>query len=326
MQQAFQTFAQLTWMGEPAWMWLVFGLLLLALLVVDLGVVNRHPHKIRVRESLITTCVYIALACAFGAWLWWRLGEDKGLDFYTGYVVELSLSVDNVFVIAMILGYFKIPAQYQHKVLFWGIVGVLLLRGIMIVLGVALLNEFEFIFYLFGAFLVYSGFKMGMAKDHDEIDLRDNRLLHFLETHMRVSKTLHEDRFFMVKANRHNKHVVFITPLMLALIMVELVDVLFAVDSIPAIFAITRDPFIVLTSNVFAVIGLRSLYFALSAVMERFSYMKYALAGLLVLIGLKMIVSDMLGWVEISSLKSLAMTVAILAAGMSYSVIKTRKA
>jgi len=321
---AFPSFLSALWFGEPLWIWLSFVVVLGSMLIFDLGVSHKQARAISIRESIITSTCYTLVAVLFGAWVWWKLGHDKAFDFYTGYAVELSLSLDNVFVIAMILAYFRIPQQFQYKVLFWGILGAVVLRGIMVFAGIAILYEMEYVLYLFAAFLIYSGIKMALASDNAQIDLSHNRILHFLETHLRVSKTFNHDKFFILKENRHNKHVWYITPLLLALVMVEMVDVLFAMDSIPAIFAITRDPFIVISSNIFAIIGLRSLYFSLSAMLNRFYYMKYALAALLVLIGSKMIISDMLGWVHISSLQSLSMTIVVLLAGAGYSIFKTR--
>lgn len=319
------------WLGKPLWMWVGFLSLVLVLLYVDLNVLHR-PHKgerghvVSARESVYATLGYAALASLFGGWVWWELGGTRALEFYTGYVVELSLSMDNVFVIAMILGYFKIPREYQHRVLFWGILGVLLLRGIMIGVGAAVVQNFHEILYLFAAFLVFTGFKMLLSKEESEVDLATNPVLVFLKKYGRVSNKLHGNHFFVkLKDANTGRTAVYMTPLLVALILVELADVLFAVDSVPAIFAITTDPYIVFTSNIFAILGLRSLYFALSAMMERFLYLKYALAVLLIFIGSKMFIADMLGLAKIPPAVSLSITLAILVTGVVYSLVKTRK-
>ena len=318
------------WMGHPLWMWGGFLVLVLALLVLDLFVLHRDKgekgHVISARESLYATCGYAVLATLFGGWVWWELGNARALEFYTGYVVELSLSMDNVFVIAMILGYFKIPREYQHRVLFWGILGVLLLRGVMIGVGAAVVQNFHEILYLFAAFLIFTGFKMLLSKEEHEADLATNPILKFLKKYGRVSNKLHGNHFFVKMKDANTGRMAFyMTPLLVALILVELADVLFAVDSVPAIFAITTDPFIVFTSNIFAILGLRSLYFALSAMMARFAYLKYALSVLLIFIGSKMFVADMLGLAKIPPSVSLSITLAILAVGVVYSLVKTRK-
>lgn len=316
----------LEWLGKPVWMWVGFLAFVLVLLVLDLGVLHRKEHVVSAKESLLTTAGYMALSALFGGWLWWELGADRGVEYFTGYVVELSLSMDNVFVIAMILGYFHIPRQYQHRVLFWGILGVILLRGIMIGAGAALVQQFHGVLYLFGAFLIFSGIKMLMADGENEADLSRNPVLKFLRKYGRVSDKLHGDRFLVrLKDGNTSRYAYYMTPLLVALILVELADVLFAVDSVPAIFAITTDPYVVFTSNIFAILGLRALFFALSAMLARFEYLKYALSVLLIFIGGKMFVSDMLGWVHISSGMSLAITLAILAAGVAYSLMKTKK-
>jgi tellurite resistance protein TerC len=314
------------WLGKPMWMWAGFLVFVLVLLVLDLGVLHRKEHVVSAKESLLTTAGYAALSALFGGWLWWELGADRGVEYFTGYVVELSLSMDNVFVIAMILGYFHIPRQHQHRVLFWGILGVILLRGIMIGAGAALVQQFHGILYLFGAFLIFSGIKMLLANGENEADLSKNPVLKFLRKYGRVTDKLHGDRFMVrLKDSNTGQYARYMTPLLVSLILVELADVLFAVDSVPAIFAITTDPYVVFTSNIFAILGLRALFFALSAMLARFEYLKYALSLLLVFIGGKMFVSDMLGWVHISSGMSLAITLAILATGVVYSLIKTKK-
>lgn len=314
-------------MGKPVSVWLGFMVGLGILLVVDLFVLNRKDHVISMKESLITTGGYIILACLFGVWLGHEYGTEPALQYITGYVVELSLSMDNVFVMALILGYFNIPREYQHRVLFWGIVGVILLRGTMIGVGALLVQQFHGVLYIFAGFLVITGIKMLMSKGENESDIGKNPILRFLRKYGRVSNELHKEKFFVrLKDNVTGRYATYMTPLMVALILVEFADVIFAVDSVPAIFAITTDPYIVFTSNIFAILGLRSLYFALSALMERFAYLQYALAILLIFIGSKMFVVDMLGLVKFPPLVSLAATFAILGAGVGYSLWMTRKA
>lgn len=320
------------WLGKPIWMWALFLTVVLVLLVLDMGVLHKKAkpgqpaHVIGVRESLLTTAGYMTLASLFGAWVWYELGSQRAIEYYTGYVVELSLAMDNVFVIAMILGFFKIPREHQHRVLFWGILGVLLLRGIMIGVGAAMVESFHEILYLFAAFLIFTGIKMLLTKEEEEADLANNPVLRFLRKYGRVTDKMHGSKFFVrLKDSNTGRMALYMTPLMVALILVELADVLFAVDSVPAIFAITTDPYIVFTSNIFAILGLRALYFALSAMIDRFAYLKYALATLLIFIGGKMMVADMLGLVEVSPLVSLVMTLAILTTGVVYSMYKTRK-
>lgn len=318
-----------TWMGQPVWMWAVFLVVVLTLMSLDLGVLHKKAkpgqpaHVIGVKESLWTTLGYMTLATMFGGWVWYELGQEKAIQYYTGYVVELSLAMDNVFVIAMILGFFKIPREHQHRVLFWGILGVLLLRGIMIGLGATIVEQYEWVLQIFAAFLVFTGFKMLLSKEEEEADLAKNPVLRFLRKYARVTDKLHGSKFFVrLKDGNTKKMATYMTPLMVALILVELADVLFAVDSVPAIFAITTDAYIVFTSNIFAILGLRALYFALSAMMERFAYVKYALATLLIFIGGKMIL-EKLGLVHIEELPSLVITLAILTAGVVFSFVKT---
>ncbi|RYG61862.1 MAG: TerC family protein [Alphaproteobacteria bacterium] len=313
------------WLDKPVWMWALFLGIVLTLMVLDLGVMNKKNHVIGVKESLWTTAGYMSLATLFGGWVWYELGSQKAIEYYTGYVVELSLAMDNVFVIAMILGFFKIPREYQHRVLFWGILGVLLLRGIMIGVGTAMVQNFHWILLIFAAFLIFTGFKMLVAKEDEGADLATNPVLLFLKKYGRVTSKLHADKFFVrLKDENTGRLATYMTPLMVALILVELADVLFAVDSVPAIFAITTDPYIVFTSNIFAILGLRALYFALSATMARFAYLKYALATLLIFIGGKMLIAEF-GLYKMTPLTSLVITLAILTSGVVYSFIKTRK-
>jgi len=311
-------------LGTPGWMWLVFVGLVAALLAFDLGVLHRESREIGVRESLALSAGYIAMGLAFGLWVWHQLGAQAGIEYVTGFVIEKSLALDNVFVIAMIFGYFAVPRALQHRVLFWGILGVIVLRALMIGAGAALVSEFSWVLYVFGAFLVATGVKMWVMADR-ETDIGENPLLRFLRRRIRVTDGFEGERFFVRRTDpATGRAALFATPLFLALVLVEAADVIFAVDSVPAIFAITTDPFIVYTSNIFAILGLRALYFALAAMIHRFAYLKYALAALLVFIGAKIFVADMLGTGKFPPAVSLAVTFAILAAGIVYSLVRTR--
>ena len=313
------------WLGTPLWLWLSFLGIVALMLAIDLGVVHRKSKEIGVKESLLTSAVYILLGVAFGGWIWWHMGATAGINYLTGFVVEKSLAMDNVFVIAMIFTYFSVPRIYQHRVLFWGILGVIVLRAIMIGVGAALVERFSWVLYVFAAFLILTGVKMWLSADK-EYDVAANPVLKFVRRHFRVTDTLHGEHFWIKQADpRTGKAGWYMTPLMLALLMVEIVDVVFAVDSVPAIFAITTDPFIVYTSNIFAILGLRALYFALAAMVDRFHYLKYALAVLLVFIGSKIFVADALGLAKIPPVASLSVTFGILAAGIGWSLWKTRE-
>ena len=309
-------------LGKPAWVWLTFMGIVVSLLAFDLGVLHQDDHEIGVRESLLLSAGYISVALLFGAWVWWYLGAQSGMEYYTGFMIEKSLSMDNVFVIALIFSYFAIPRQYQHRVLFWGILGVIVLRGIMIGLGAALVSQFSWVLYLFGAFLVVTGIKMWIIADHVP-DIANNPVLKFMKRHMRVTDGLRGNAFWVREPDPvSGKLVRFSTPLLLALVLVEFVDLVFAVDSVPAIFAITTDPFIVYTSNIFAILGLRALYFALAAMIHRFKYLKYALALVLVFIGTKIFLVGIIG--KIPPVISLSVTFGLIAGGVLVSLWKTR--
>ncbi len=306
-------------------MWASFLTVVAVLLVLDLGVFHKSSREIGIRESLWLTSFYIAIAVLFGGWIWYQTGQQAAIEYLTGFVIEKSLAMDNIFVIAMIFGYFSIPRRYQHRVLVWGILGVIVLRGVMIAGGVALVENFHWVLYLFAAFLVITGIRMLFASGGGH-DLENNPALRFLRRHLPVADRLHGEHFFIRQPDpASGKLKTFVTPLFLALIMVESADVIFAVDSIPAIFAITTDPFIVYTSNIFAILGLRALYFALSAMIDRFAYLKYALAAVLIFVGSKIFLADMLGLAKIPPALSLGVTLGILAAGVVGSLWATRK-
>ena len=319
-------FLQSPFLGQAIWLWLVFVTVVVALLAFDLGVLHRDDSEIGIRESLWLSAGYISAATLFGAWLWWQLGAQSGIDYFTGFMIEKSLSMDNVFVIAMIFSFFAVPRQYQHRVLFWGILGVIVLRALMIGLGAALVTQFDWVLYLFGAFLVFTGIKMLTMSSSHAPDLASNPLLRWLQRHLRVTPALHGNAFFVRAPHPTDAAkkgaVLWATPLFMALCMVEIADLIFAVDSVPAIFAITTDPFIVYTSNIFAILGLRALYFALAAMVHRFVYLKYALALVLVFIGGKIFLVNLVG--KIPSLVSLGVTLGLIAGGVLVSLWKTR--
>lgn len=311
-------------LGKPLWMWLTFVAVVLVLLALDLGVLHKDSREIGIKESFALSAFYIALGLAFGGWIWFQSGEQAGLEYLTGFVVEKSLAMDNIFVIAMIFGYFSIPRAYQHRVLLWGILGVIVLRGVMIAAGAAIVENYSWVLYLFAAFLIITGIKMLLTADQ-EYDVASNPVLKFLRKKLPVTDGLRNEKFLVRETDpATGKLKTFITPLFLALVMVELADVIFAVDSIPAIFAITTDPYIVYTSNIFAILGLRALYFALSALIHRFAYLKYALSVVLIFIGSKIFLADMLGLAKIPPVVSLTVTIGILAAGILGSLWATR--
>lgn len=315
-------FMQSDFLGKAVWLWLLFAGVVVTLLALDLGVLHKDDREIGVRESLFLSGGYISIAMLFGAWVWWYLGAQSGTEYFTGFLIEKSLSMDNVFVIALIFTYLAIPRRYQHRVLFWGILGVIVLRAIMIGLGAALVSQFSWILYVFGAFLVLTGIKMWIVADHMP-DIANNPLLRFLRTHMRVTPQVEGNAFFVHRPDPTTGKVVrWATPLFLALVMVEFIDLVFAVDSVPAIFAITNDPFIVYTSNIFAILGLRALYFALAAMIHRFTYLKYALALVLVFIGTKIFLVGIIGKIPPSI--SLTVTFGLIAGGVIVSLWKTR--
>jgi tellurite resistance protein TerC len=322
----FMEFLVVDWLSKPVWMWLSFIGIVAVLLALDLGVLHRKQREIGISESLVLSAVYIGLGLAFGGWVWWYMGETAGMNYITGFVIEKSLAMDNVFVIAMIFTYFAVPRLYQHRVLFWGILGVIVLRAIMIGLGATLVQQFSWVLYVFAAFLILTGVQMWRNADKT-YDVAANPVLKWVRTRFNVTDRLHDEKFFVQQSDpQTGKMAWFMTPPFLALVMVEIVDLVFAVDSVPAIFAITTDPFIVYTSNIFAILGLRALYFALAAMVHRFHYLKYALAVLLVFIGSKIFVADALGLAKIPPALSLAITFAILTVGIGWSLWKTRRA
>ena len=316
-----------SFLGTPVWFWLAFLALVAALTVFDLGLLHREDRVMGITESLKLSAFYISIAMAFGAWVWLEKGADLGMKYYTGFFIEKALSIDNIFVISLIFTFFAVPAKYQYRALLWGIIGVIGLRGLMIAGGAALVSQAYWVLYIFAAFLIATGIKMFFASD-SQPDLANNFAIRWISRHMRVTKELHAQHFFVsVPDERTGKMVRAATPLFLALVVINLADLVFAVDSVPAIFAITTDTFIIYTSNIMAILGLRALFFALSAMIDRFHYLKYALAAVLVFIGSKIFVSDfLLGGDKFPPALSLAVTFALIGAGIGWSLWKTRNA
>ena len=304
-------------MNGSLWLWVGFNVFILAMLALDLGVFHRKAHVVSLMESLTWTGVWVALALGFNAGVWHYAGSAKALEFFTGYLIEKSLSVDNVFVFALLFSYFAVSPTYQHKVLFWGILGALIMRAIMIALGAALIAKFAWIIYVFGAFLILTGIKM-IVKREEEIHPERNPVVRWFKKLMPVTPEYRGDKFF-VRENGLR----MATPLFVVLLLVEFTDLIFAVDSIPAIFAVTKDPFIVYTSNVFAILGLRSLYFALAGVMDKFHYLKIGLGVVLSFVGVKMLLAHT-AW-KIDTLVSLGVIVLILATSVVCSLLRPRR-
>jgi tellurite resistance protein TerC len=273
-------------MSAPLWAWVGFILFVLGMLALDLGVFHRRSHEVRVREAMIWSGVWIALALLFNLGLYYWRGREPALEFLAGYLIEKSLSVDNIFVFLLVFTYFRVPLRYQHRVLFWGVLGALVMRAILIALGISLIQRFHWVIYLFGAFLILTGVKMALDKDK-EINPERNPALRLFRRFAPVTNDYRAGKFFVNQGGRY-----FATPLLIALLVVETTDLIFAVDSIPAILAITPDPFIIYTSNVFAILGLRALYFALAGVMMSFHYLHYGLSAILVFVGAKMLLAN----------------------------------
>ena len=292
--------------------WIVFNAFVLLMLGLDLFVFHRKAHEVKMKESILWTLFWIGLSLVFNLLVYWELGEDRALEFLTAYLIEKSLSVDNLFVFLMIFNYFHVPLQYQHKILFWGILGALVMRAIFILVGVALLETFHFITYLLGAFLIFTGIKMATTKQ-ETIDPKANPIVKFISRYIPVTNMLVDGKFFVRKDKT-----IFATPLFIVLIMVETTDVVFAADSIPAILAISQDTFIVYTSNVFALLGLRALYFALAGIMQMFHYLHFGLSLILVFIGGKLLAAN---FFEIDMVWALLIVAAILAGSIILSLV-----
>lgn len=310
----------LTLAGTALWIWVGFHLLVFALLALDLGLLQRRARDMGIADSLRLSAFYVSISLLFGLFVWRAFGSQRAIEYYTGFFIEKALSIDNIFVISLIFGYFNIPQRYQYRALLWGILAVLVLRGIMIGVGGAIVHRYEWVLYLFGAFLIFTGIRMLFVPESDH-NVGDSPFLRFLKRHLRVSETLHEDKFFVrLTDGKSGKLLLHVTPLFLALTVINVADIVFAVDSIPAIFAVTTDTFIVYTANIMAILGLRALYFALSAMVARFEYLSVALALILVAIGTKIFWDGIFG--KVPPLLSLAVTLLLLAGGVIASLRK----
>lgn len=338
-------FLQGFWLGKPIWAWTGFLLLVIALMAFDLVILHRPGRVIAVKQNMAICAFYTAMGIGFTGVIFWLYGPyvpktmldmllstdagDRGMQaaqlYLTGYLVELSLSMDNVFVISLIFRYFAVPPQHQHRVLFWGIIGVIIFRAILIGAGAFFVSRFHWVLVLFGVFLLYAGIKMLLTKTDQEPDIARNPILKFMRRHFPITHDLHGEKFFIRQRDpKHNKYITYATPLFLALVMVEFADVIFAVDSVPAIFAITPDPFLVYTSNIFAIMGLRSLYFTLAVMVHRFEHLKTALALILVLIGAEIMIKEFLR-VALPDWLTLVATLLLLVGGVGFSLAKTRR-
>ncbi len=298
-------------MSGQAWLWIFFNLFVVGMLVLDLGVFHRTSHHVKLKEAMIWSAIWITLALAFMGLIHYWKGPQSSLEFFTGYILEKSLSVDNLFVFLLIFSYFRVSPHHQHKVLFWGILGALIMRAFFIAVGVTLLHRFHWLFFIFGGFLVVTGIKMAFERDK-EIHPERNFLLQLVRKVVPVTRDYEGDHFFVRRETK-----LYATPLFIVLLVVETTDLIFAVDSIPAVLAVTVDPFIVYSSNVFAILGLRALYFALSGVMQLFHHLHYGLAAILAFVGVKMIIQD---WYPIPLGIALSLIAMILALSIAASI------
>ena len=302
----------------PLWAWVAFFVFVVAMLAIDLGVFQRNPHEVKMKEALAWCGVWVTLAFAFGALVWWWRGAEAGQQFISAYLIELCLSMDNVFVFILIFAYFHVPARFQHRVLFWGIIGAVVMRAVFILVGVSVIARFHWVLYLFGAFLVYTGIKMALpGKAEAQVDPGNSRVVKLFRRFFPVADRDEHGHFFTRLDGR-----LAATPLFIVLLVVETSDVMFALDSIPAVLAITKNGFIALTSNIFAILGLRSLYFAINGVMTLFRFLKIGLAVILTFIGVKMLIEH---WIDISTTVSLGVIGGVLAASIVASILVPQK-
>lgn len=305
--------------------WIIFILIITVLLALDIGIFHKKYREIKVKESLWMSLFYIFIALLFGLWIWYIKDLDSFIAYMTGFLVEKSLALDNIFLILLVFSSLSIPAKYQHRVLFWGIIGVIIFRAIMIGLGAHIVSKFSWILYIFGAIMIFTGIKIFFIS-HKPVDISKNFLLLWMTKNLNITRQLHGEKFYIYQDDPHrNIKKLFFTPLFISLIMIEFIDLVFAIDSIPAIFAITQDPYIVYTSNIFAILGLRSLYFAISAIIDRFYYLKYALAVILIFIGSKIFIADALEITKISPSISLAFTLGTLTLGICLSLFRHKE-
>lgn len=300
-------------------MWAVFAVVVLALLFFDLFVFNRKNEVPNFMHTLVLCVLYIAAACIFGLFVIYEKGPELGMDYFTGFLVEKSLSLDNIFIMSLVFASIGVPREYQHRVLFWGILGAIVMRALLIYVGETLIANFHWVLYVFSVILVYTGIKMLVTKEEEEGNFKNSKVYKTICKLFPVTKKLHNEHFFVKKGKKW-----YITPLFFALLVIEIMDIIFALDSIPAIFLITQDVFVVYTSNIFAILGLRALYFLLEAVVHKFKYLKPALAIILVFIGLKIFVPKLFGF-ELEAWHSLSVTFGLLFAGIGFSVLKTKE-
>lgn len=311
-------------MGHAAWVWASFLLLVVALLFVDLFVLNKKDHVIELKESLRLAGIYASFGLLFGLWVWHSDGSENAADYFTVWLLELSLSMDNLFVMSVIFSSFAIPRQYQHRVLVWGILGVVVLRGIMIGAGAALVQQYAWVLLIFAAILIFTGIKLLKTDTEEKEDYTQKPYVKFLKKHLRIDDQLHENKFFVRLKDGTGKGLLYATPLFLTLCTIELTDVMFAFDSVPAAFAVTTDPYIIFTANIFAILGLRAMFFAIEHVIHRFEYLKYGLSIVLILIGCKVfyvhVTQD-----HLPAYVSLGMTIGVLAGSILLSMLRTKR-
>jgi tellurite resistance protein TerC len=304
-------------MTIQAFSWVIFSTIIFALLLLDLGVLNKKDEVMSLKKSALISLFYFFIACLFGLFVWNEFGHDSAMEYYTGFLLEKTMSLDNIFMISMIFTFFKIPTKYQHRVLFWGVLGVIILRAIMIYAGAALISKFAWMLFIVAIILIVTGIKTLYIIDKPMSNIKDMFIYKWLAGHLNLHSKLEGNKFTVRKKGQ-----LFFTPLFMALIMIETTDLIFAIDSIPAIFAVTQNSFIIYTSNIFAILGLRALYFCLTDIIERFKYIKYSLAIILILIGFKIFVGH---FYEISKLLTLMMTIGLILGGIVVSVFKDKK-
>lgn len=297
-------------------LWIGFAIIVVVIMILDLGIFEKSGHVMSMKEAVVKTILFVLIALGFNSMIWMRDGSAAGMEFLAGYLIELSLSVDNLFVFLMLFSFFKVQRQYQSRVLFWGILGALVLRGIFVFAGAALINEFHWVMYIFGAFLIFTAAKMFFQKEKD-LDPEKSFLIRLLRKTIPISKDFHGSKFFVKEGSKY-----LATPLFIVLVLVEITDIMFAFDSIPAIFAVTKDPFIVFTSNVFAILGLRALYFCIAGLMDSFVYLKPALSFILAFVGIKMLIVE---FYKIPTVASLLFIVLALGIAIVASLIKAKK-
>lgn len=317
-------FLSFVFLHQPVWIWLVLAVVVCAVLFLDLGILEKKNQEISAKKSVQLFATYAGIACLFGVWIYWYFGASMASDFFTGYIVEMGLSIDNVFVISLVFAYLGIPRHSQHRVLFWGILGAAVLRGLMFAVGAEILDKYDRVLLIFAVFLIYSGLKM-LLSDEPAINLSDSRMVRFFRRYLRVTNELHEERFFVKRAESADseKKKWYATPLFLALLLIEFGDALFAIDSVPVMFAVSHETFAIYSSDMFAVLGLRALYFLLSAAIHRFTYLQPACAVLLVVIGIKVFVSEF--FFKVDDRISLAITFILLIGGVLLSLAETEE-